>query len=73
MKSSDSPETSKRTLAVERLAQKLYEQGNPGGKPWVRLGWDTRESWLIKARDSRAAHSSSLDWLYFWRSGQIRS
>lgn len=70
MKSSSQPETPKRVRAVERLAEKLYLQSNPGNKPWLRLGWDVRESWLLKARESLDANGSSLDWLYFWRSGK---
>jgi hypothetical protein len=65
--SSAAAESPKRLRAVERLAQRLYEQSNPGPKPWLRLGWDVREAWLLKARNSLESSTSSLDRFYFWR------
>jgi len=68
MKSSSPAATPKRVRIVERVAQKLYEQAHAGAKPWVRLGWDARETWLAKARESLDTPSSSFDWVHFWRS-----
>jgi len=67
MRSPNPVDTPKRTRAIERLAQKLYEQANanPDAKAWVWLGWDVRESWLIRARDSIDRGGSSFNWLFF--------
>jgi len=58
MKSSNP--SSGQNLSVERLGRKLYEEsGAAGAKPWVRLGWDTREIWLAKAREALDPSRSS--------------
>jgi hypothetical protein len=37
----------------------MYEEtGAANAKPWLRLGWDTREVWLTKAREALAAPGS---------------
>jgi hypothetical protein len=41
---------SERRWAVETLAQKLYEESEPGATPWARRGRTIREPWLAKAR-----------------------
>ena len=34
--------TKRPSRAIEGLARKLYEAGNPNGVPWVRCGWTVR-------------------------------
>jgi hypothetical protein len=57
-----------RTLGIERLARKMYEESDAARvKPWLRLGWSVRESWLGKARDALDAPGSTLDRFHLWR------
>jgi len=73
MKSSNPPSAG-RTLGIERLARKMYEESDAGRlKPWLRLGWSARESWLAKAREALDAPGSTLDRLHLWRIARLFS
>jgi hypothetical protein len=70
MKSSDP--SAGRTLGIERLARKMYEDSDAGRiKPWLRLGWSVRESWLTKARAALDAPGSTLDRLHLSRIARL--
>jgi hypothetical protein len=39
-----------RLWAIERLAQQLYEESEPGATPWSRRERTVRDPWLTKAK-----------------------
>ena len=57
----------RRARAVERLAEKMYQAGNPGLRPWLRLGWGVREVWMKRASQVLENGSPSISRLMFWR------
>jgi hypothetical protein len=44
-----------RLHAIESLAQRLYEESEPGATPWVQRGRSVREAWIAAARRILAA------------------
>ena len=39
-----------RLHAIEKLAQQLYEESEPGATPWAQRGRSVREAWIATAR-----------------------
>lgn len=51
---------------IERLARRMYEAAHPAGAPWPHNGWNVRQAWLGKARQS-AGVGSEVEYLPMWR------